>query len=248
MVPRLRRYYRGAPTPRRSSRLASVALAWRYRAASRCSLPRSPDAALAGQGSSWPVPLRLRASLIAESTGPPRFLGKPPCVFALLFDPGRAEAPGHTALRCCRRLCQRRRPPRKAISGLNHTAPTLAVYASQCGSPRAHARLASGWWPTFAGQDWVPARAHVRRFRCSLCCLLSSLHLPLLQASPGALTRGLPSQATARGVGPGGRRARRRARLHDGRQARPGALGRSAAGTPPPACPRIDQVQASGLD
>jgi hypothetical protein len=83
----------------------------------------------------------------------------------------------------------------RAISGLNHTAPTLAVYASQCGSPRAHARLASGWWPAFAGQDWVPARAHVRRFRCTLSYLLSPLHLPLLQASPGALTRGPPARS-----------------------------------------------------
>src|SRR5262245_18309046 len=40
-----------------------------------------------------------------------------------------------------------------AISGLNHTARTLAVYASQVESPRAHARLASVCWPDFDGRD-----------------------------------------------------------------------------------------------
>ena len=33
----------------------------------------------------------------------------------------------------------------------------LAVYASQPGSPRSRARLASGRWPAFAGREWVPA-------------------------------------------------------------------------------------------
>ena len=32
------------------------------------------------------------------------------------------------------------------VSGLNHTARTLAVYASQPRSADGHARLASGWW------------------------------------------------------------------------------------------------------
>ena len=41
----------------------------------------------------------------------------------------------------------------KDISGLNHTACTPAVYASQHGLPQCHARLASGWWPTFTGRD-----------------------------------------------------------------------------------------------
>ena len=43
------------------------------------------------------------------------------------------------------------------ISGLNYTACTLAVYASQHGLPQCHARLASGWWPTFTGRDLLPA-------------------------------------------------------------------------------------------
>jgi hypothetical protein len=50
------------------------------------------------------------------------------------------------------------------ISGLNHTACSLAVYASQLSSPvtrsYGHARLASGWWSAFAARArspaWVP--------------------------------------------------------------------------------------------
>jgi len=41
------------------------------------------------------------------------------------------------------------------LSGLNDAACTLAVYASQGESPHRHARLASGWLPAFAGQDFL---------------------------------------------------------------------------------------------
>src|ERR1700722_12928127 len=44
-----------------------------------------------------------------------------------------------------------------SISGLNHTARSLAVYASQCRLPEHHARLASGRWPGSAGRGWLPA-------------------------------------------------------------------------------------------
>jgi hypothetical protein len=46
------------------------------------------------------------------------------------------------------------------LSGLNYTAFALAVYASQLSFPAGlygHAKLASGWWPTFTGRDWLPA-------------------------------------------------------------------------------------------
>src|SRR3954467_1922187 len=47
-----------------------------------------------------------------------------------------------------------------AISGLNHTARSLAVYASQCRLPGHHARLAPGRWPGSAGRGWLPAGSH----------------------------------------------------------------------------------------
>jgi hypothetical protein len=52
----------------------------------------------------------------------------------------------------------------KGLSGLGSAALGLAVYASQLGLLRHHARLASGWWLAFAGRavtrrasyDWFP--------------------------------------------------------------------------------------------
>ena len=38
------------------------------------------------------------------------------------------------------------------LSGLSSAALVLAVYASQLGLLRLHARLASGWWLAFAGR------------------------------------------------------------------------------------------------
>ena len=51
-------------------------------------------------------------------------------------------------------------PAMMSISGLNGTARSLAVYASQPGLPRHHARLASGRWPSSAGRAWLPAGFH----------------------------------------------------------------------------------------
>ena len=48
------------------------------------------------------------------------------------------------------------------ISGLNHTARSLAVYASQGELPQRHARLASGWLASLSGRvlvtRWVPTK------------------------------------------------------------------------------------------
>src|SRR5215472_8489589 len=48
------------------------------------------------------------------------------------------------------------------ISGLNHTARSLAVYASQGELPHHHARLASGWLAGLSGRElvtrWVPTK------------------------------------------------------------------------------------------
>jgi len=84
--------------------------------------------------------------------------GEPPCVHAPLFDPGELFTPG-----LLRRVDTAFRLPNDVgargyyLSRLNHAACTLPVYASQRGSLRHHATLGTGWWPTFAGRDWVPA-------------------------------------------------------------------------------------------
>ena len=44
----------------------------------------------------------------------------------------------------------------RSVSGLNHTACTLPVYASQAGSPPHHATLGSGGWPILTGSGLTP--------------------------------------------------------------------------------------------
>jgi hypothetical protein len=50
-----------------------------------------------------------------------------------------------------------------SITGLNHTACSLVVYASQlsflASQSYGHARLTSSWWSTLAGWDWLPTRS-----------------------------------------------------------------------------------------
>src|SRR3982751_6866675 len=54
-----------------------------------------------------------------------------------------------------------------SISGLNGTARSLAVYASQPGSPRHHARLAPGCWPALPDGAGYPQGPN-ERFPLSL--------------------------------------------------------------------------------
>ena len=91
-----------------------------------------------------------------ETIGPPTFLGNPLCRCPALRP--RQDRP-HQAIRCDDAAPARTKTkaPTKPISGLNHTAWALAVYASQDGSLHHHARLASGYWPGSTGRDWLPA-------------------------------------------------------------------------------------------
>ena len=83
---------------------------------------------------------------------------EPSRVHAPLSDPGKLFTPG-----LLRRVDAAFRLPNDVgargyyLSRLYHAACTLPVYASQRGSLRHHATLDAGWWPTFAGRDWVPA-------------------------------------------------------------------------------------------
>ena len=59
-------------------------------------------------------------------------------------------------------IAQRRLPTTISLSKLHHAAHILAVYASQPSFPLSrsyrHARLASGWWPTFTGRGSRPRK------------------------------------------------------------------------------------------
>ncbi len=67
------------------------------------------------------------------------------------------------------------------LSGLHHTAWTLAVYASQSGLPQSHARLASRCWPLY-GTGLVTRRIPTKGFR-----VVSYISSSLLKR-PGART------------------------------------------------------------
>ena len=70
--------------------------------------------------------------------------------------------------------------PTKGLSKLNSMAFGLAVYASQCGLPTPHARLASGRWSGATGRAFHPQDSDERFQSC--------LHpIPLSQALLGAM-------------------------------------------------------------
>ena len=148
-VPRLHRYYEVLRLPDPSTQLRH-----RRRVAPRCALDSIP-----GEGSapSWVLGLITGLPIPdsdAEGAGPPKFLGDP-CAYA-----PRSQTPAglpHQAIAVREMLPTALMTTlATAISGLSRLHPaarTLAVYASQRGLPRRHARLASGWRPPFPGRD-----------------------------------------------------------------------------------------------
>ena len=135
-----RRYDSLSPIPPRF-----VAFAWRYRsgrlrfasAGGKRQTPADRDALVTR------VPHTPGVSYGSDRAS--HVPGEPSCAYALLSDPGGTDASGHFDAPT-RPPCEpRRRLPRTiCLSGLNHTALALAVYASQDGLLRHHARLASG--------------------------------------------------------------------------------------------------------
>ena len=109
---------------------------------------------------------------ISQVPGEPRL-----SVRSCSVDAGRTA--GTRSLRC-RSVApgiRKARAAAKGLSTLNSMAFGLAVYASQCGSPTPHARLASGRWSGATGRAFHP-QGSTERFQSSL------LHLiPLSQAS-----------------------------------------------------------------
>jgi len=95
-----------------------------------------------------------------ETPALPRFPGCP-YVLALLMDPGRITTPSPRNGRCDAACWMFKAIGSYifVISGLNHTARALAVYASQSGSPHDHARLATDLlatlWPRGTLTRWA---------------------------------------------------------------------------------------------
>ena len=132
-VPPLHRYYRGAPTPHRPSRLTSLPS---LRSTVVASLLRSHR---------WPVACaREPGPFIAggppgtyptETMGSPRFLDEPFRVCRALRPRRDLRARPSRRLHAASALADVRLPHELCLSRLHHAARTLAVYASQDRSP-----------------------------------------------------------------------------------------------------------------
>ena len=115
---------------RRPSHRTSFCFVWRYQAARLSFRSRRSSTHNRGPGVQHPVPttghVRLETFRVSQVPGVPW------CVYALFSDPGGTEPPGPTVVRRGPRDVQDEGSPRVIqISGLNRTALTLAVYASQ---------------------------------------------------------------------------------------------------------------------
>jgi hypothetical protein len=179
-VPPLHRYCWSTPTPHCPSRFASLPSFSGTAAASLDSLSREV-------GHLTPVsldpllPVALPA-LCHGDTGvsqvPGRTLARLP---SLSLDPGGIAAPGHSRrLDAASAIDTAFGSPNVNLSRLDHAAIALAVYASQCGSPRpTQDSLPAGGQPLPCGTltRWV----RYRRFQ-----VIATSSIPLLQASPGA--------------------------------------------------------------
>jgi hypothetical protein len=128
-----------------------VAFAARYR---RCALGFVPADARRGIYGPGVVNRTPQHRFIDGGDRTSQVPGGPQCERALLFDPGGTVARGH----CCASMLPSAistasAPAKTLISRLNHTARSLAVYASQGGLPHRRARLASGWLASLSGRD-----------------------------------------------------------------------------------------------
>ena len=171
----LPQYYQGAVTSCRPSRRASfpslggTTRALGFRSPRGRALPRASVLELF-PGTSRREMGQWRRQDLLRSWGTPLVLL--PC------SPTPA-GPVHQALRCtgAAPALSTTKAPALRLSRLNHTASALAVYASQDGLPRHHARLASGCWPDSSGRASYP-QGSTERFPTHLM-----LVFPLSQAS-----------------------------------------------------------------
>ena len=102
------------------------------------------------QASPWlPEPLSSM-----ETAGPPRFLGNPNMNMPWSQTPVGLPRQAPFGVSVLPSAISTASAPTKIFHfEAPYRAYSLAVYASRRGLPRDRARLASGWWPTFAGQD-----------------------------------------------------------------------------------------------
>jgi hypothetical protein len=170
---------RGAPTPLPSVpphfvilRLAVPLCALVFRSR------RRPSATAAGQGlciNRLPlVPVQR-----AETAGPHRFLGNPAANMPCSSTPVGPQRQAISALRyCLPPFVTTSAPTTSTLTGLNHTACPLAVYASSPQLPATTQDSLLGCWPALPGGIGYPLGSSAR-FQSSLHLILLAQALPV---------------------------------------------------------------------
>ena len=155
-----------------------VAFAWRYhRGVLFAPSGRDDDRGL--RGVVIPVPEPERS---VETAGSLRFLGNPSVPMPCSRTPVGPRTPGHCGASTWPPLgSTTKAPAMREVSGLNHTALGLAVYASQWRSPDTTQDSLPAARPSLAGRDSFYPQSCYERF-------LSSSLIPLSQADPDAMT------------------------------------------------------------
>jgi hypothetical protein len=148
------------PTSCRPSRVTSFPSLRGTAAAPWVSFPQTQGATTAGQGLLTGLP---HTGFIGGDDRTSQVPGGPRYERALFFDPGGIFALGrYRASMLPSAFTTASASAISIISGLNHTARSLAVYASQGELPHHHARLASGWLASLSGRElatrWVPTK------------------------------------------------------------------------------------------
>jgi hypothetical protein len=162
-LPLLPRYYEGAMTSYRPSHRASLPSLGGTTDCTRSVRSAAPQCLRGGQGLSNPVTPSGNVSM--EWVGSPTFLSSPRATSPCSSTPDGPSWSGQYDQLGAVPVDTSTRTPIDCLSRLNHTALVLAVYASQDGSPRHHARLASGRWPNSTEWDSIPTG--LRRSRSS---------------------------------------------------------------------------------
>ena len=155
-----------------------VAFAWRYRSLHLCFAPvggQAPPPQARGFGSPGCPSCRLPRGDVRLSQVP----GDPLCAHALLFDPGGTSASGLLNASVLPSATTTASAPTTPLSRLNHTACSLAVYASSPRSPVATQDSLPTASQALSGGTVYPLGSSAR--------FQSLLHLILpAQACPGA--------------------------------------------------------------
>jgi hypothetical protein len=143
----------------------------------RCAFCFAPDGTKAQGRQARRIGLGSSAGRLVrtvEASRPPRFLENPGAGTLGSRTPAGPNAPGHYSASARPPLVSTTWAPTRKISRLNRQALPARCLRFVDGVAPAHARLASGCWPSSTGRDWLPAG-----FQRKVSGLLLTFHPPL---------------------------------------------------------------------